>query len=270
MSSNCEPQGPSYPATPRLIDSHCHIDHQAFHDLASTLKACAKQGITDLVVPGLNVQQWQSLIGIHQRHNNLHIAFGCHPWWITPDANLKVFADTLAEYANKKCCIAIGETGIDGLKSIDLGVQQKWFEQHIKIARAANKPLIIHAVKAHPQIQQTLAQYKGKVRGVIHGFSGSAELANHYWRLGFHLGIGGTITYPRGTKAQQAVKELPLEAILLETDAPDMPLHGLQGKPNHPTKIWDIARRVANLRGQPLEEIAAVTTKNCFDLFGIQ
>ncbi|BFM08653.1 TatD family hydrolase [Halioxenophilus aromaticivorans] len=255
--------------TLHFVDSHCHIDAPVFNDIASTLAVCRAQGVQDIVVPGLYEAQWQTLRKLADEHTVLHIACGRHPWWIGENDDLSIFAQALLENAEASCCVAIGETGIDGLRGVDVNLQQRWFEQHLKVAEALNKPIVVHAVRAHPLIQRTLAKYKGLVRGVIHGFSGSPELAQQYWKLGFHLGIGGTITYPRGSKTQQAVKALPLEAIVLETDAPDMPLQGRQGQPNHPVRVLDVAARVAELRQEPLNVIAHQTTANSQRLFDL-
>ncbi|RYZ90248.1 MAG: TatD family deoxyribonuclease, partial [Moraxellaceae bacterium] len=130
-------------------------------------------------------------------------------------------------------------------------------------------PLIIHCRKAHNELLQQLKHYHFEAGGVIHGFSGSYDMAMQYWSMGFRLGIGGTITYERANKTRQAVKRLPLESLVLETDAPDMPLHGKQGEPNSPVNIIAIAQMLANLRGESLEIIAAQTTLNAQQLFKI-
>lgn len=252
---------------PRFIDSHCHIDKSEFTPIDSTLQICHDNRISDLIVPGLHETQWQHLVQLAETHKPIHIAFGRHPWWINNDDDPTEFATTLSDYIERQPCIAIGETGMDGLRATDLTLQQLWFKQHLDAAANTQKPVIIHAVKAHGPIQHTLARYKGQVRGVIHGFTGGVELARQYWKLGFHLGIGGHITYPRGSKTHQAIQSLPLEAFLLETDAPDMPLYGHQGKPNHPVRLIDVAKKVAELKTISLNEVAQITTQNCLDLF---
>ncbi len=256
------------PLTARFIDSHCHIDDPIFSDLPAVLAAAQAYAVEAVVVPGLYESQWQTLQRLSQQYRQLYVAYGRHPWWVNAVDDIECFAQALFDMADQNHCVAIGETGIDGLKPTDLALQQRWFEQHIRIAVELDKPVIVHAVRAHPQIQQTLAKYKGRVRGVIHGFSGSPELAQQYWRLGFYLGIGGTITYPRGSKTQRAVQAMPLEALLLETDAPDMPLHGRQGQANHPRYVAEIARCVARLKGVEVELVAEATASNTSLLFG--
>jgi len=253
-----------------FIDSHCHIDAEAFSDLPSLLNTCQAKGVNDIIVPGLYEAQWLQIQQLAAQFSSLHIAFGRHPWWLKPEDSVEIFTEDLLAQASHPSCIAIGETGIDAAKNINLDLQRRWFEAHIQVAAELNKPLIIHAVRSHPHIQELLKKYRGKARGVIHAFSGSAELAGQYWRLGFYLGIGGTITYPRGSKTQQAVKALPLEALLLETDAPDMPLCGRQGEPNQPYFVVEIAQLVAQLRGESLATIAAATSENCRRLFDIR
>ncbi len=116
---------------------------------------------------------------------------------------------------------------------------------------------------------QLLARLKPAGGGVIHGFTGSLDLARQYWALGFYLGVGGSITYPRANKTRQALASMPLESLLLETDAPDMPLNGFQGTPNSPLKIVNIAQALAALRTETIEDIARQTTENAHQLFNL-
>ncbi|MFT6388683.1 MAG: TatD DNase family protein, partial [Cellvibrionaceae bacterium] len=173
----------------------------------------------------------------------------------------------LEYYLSQEKCVAVGECGLDALIESGLDKQQAIFEQQIQIACKLELPLIIHVRKTHNETLKLLSHYRPKAGGVIHGFTGSVDLAQRYWSLGFYLGIGGSITYPRANKTRKTVKGMPLESLLLETDAPDMPLSGFQGEPNSPLRLPDIAHALAELRQDTFESICHVTTENSRQLF---
>src|SRR5690606_10932943 len=150
-------------------------------------------------------------------------------------------------------CVALGECGLDKLKEVNLEQQQRLFAMQVELASELELPLIIHCCKAHNEVIALLRRHRLPAGGVIHAFSGSTQIAETYVELGFRLGIGGTITYERARKTRQAVANVPLTALLLESDAPDMPLCGRQGERNSPQYLPDIAQVLAQLRGQPLE-----------------
>lgn len=140
---------------------------------------------------------------------------------------------------------------------------------HLQLAIEFNKPVILHSVRAHHYLLPILKKYRPQRGGVIHAFSGSYETAKQYWDAGFYLGIGGTISYERAAKTRAAVQQMPLESLVLETDAPDMPLQGTQGQRNSPEKLLEIAHCLAALRAQSVEQIAQQTSANTWKLFGI-
>ena len=150
-----------------------------------------------------------------------------------------------------------------------MALQCQSLQVHAEIACGLNKPLIIHSVKTHAEVLATLRPLRGKLTGVVHGFSGSYEIAQEYIRLGLAIGVGGTITYKRAQKTRDAVSRLPMDALLLETDSPDMPLAGKQGQPNLPIFLPEVATRLAELRGESIDEIARATTANSRRLFQV-
>lgn len=271
--------------TYELIDTHCHFDADEFADKRSALwQACHACGVKKIIIPGVEPKQWQVAAQLSQTYSGIHYAVGIHPWWIE-----KILPDTLTQGLTQgtaladshdwhislndpsaiQHCVAIGECGLDGRITASLAQQQALFELHLQLAQDYEKPLIIHSVKAHAEILHLLKQYRPPKGGVIHAFSGSLQQAQHYWQLGFYLGIGGTITYERAQKTRHAVTHMPLEALVLETDAPYMPLAGHQGEPNRPDYLPTIAQTLAHLRNQPLDIIARQTTHNAKLLFGI-
>lgn len=280
----------AYPECENLIgeyvDTHCHFDADDFADQQPQLwQACCARGVKTLIIPGVEPAQWQTAAQLSQRYSGIYYAVGIHPWWIEkilPDSLLNNSSSQHSEMlidddwrrdlhtqVSAKNCVAIGECGLDGTITTPMVQQQQLFELHLQLAQELTKPLIIHSVKAHNDVFALLKKYRPRAGGVIHAFSGSLQQAQAYWQLGFYLGVGGTITYERAKKTRHAVTELPLEAIVLETDAPYMPLSGRQGEPNRPDYLPDIAHTLAQLRGQSLHHIAQQTTHNAKHLFGI-
>lgn len=268
-----------------MIDSHCHFDFSVFDaDRTEILQGCAAAGITGIIVPGIQPSQWQPLLSLLTALSRsvspcrLWAAVGVHPWWV--EALQASFKGT--ETAVKPFCkqqlqdalaqphvVAVGECGLDGSLLLPLEQQLPVFEWQLQVAADVGLPLILHGHKAHNEILRLLSHYRPAAGGVIHAFSGSEELARQYWRLGFYLGVGGTITYPRASKTRRAIRAMPLESLLLETDAPDMPLNGYQGQRNSPLRLPQIARCLAELREEPLARIQQQTTHNTRRLFAL-
>lgn len=259
-----------------FFDSHCHFDFTDFdHDRDLIWRECTAQGIRSLIIPGVSPEQWTTAAQVAQK-DNIYLGVGLHPWWIEKEVDTDNFVPSLEKLRQQlinnsalKKCVAIGESGLDAGIETPLALQQQVLEIHLQLAQTIQMPLIIHCVKAHNELLQQLKTYYFPAGGVIHAFSGSYEMAMQYWAMGFRLGIGGAITYERANKTRQAAKQLPIEAILLETDAPDMPLQGMQGERNSPQHIILVAQALADLRGESLEYIAQKTTANAQQLFKI-
>lgn len=260
-----------------FFDSHCHFDFADFdQDRDSIWHKCNALGIGFLIIPGVAPSQWLYAMQIAQQLENIYVGVGLHPWWIAKELqfenlamDLKKLEQQLTQNISIENCIAIGECGLDSLIETPLEIQQRVLAVHLQLAQETQMPLIIHCVKAHNELLQQLKKYQLPAGGVIHAFSGSHEMAEQYWAMGFRLGIGGTITYERANKTRNAVKQLPLESILLETDAPDMPPFGMQGQRNSPENIILIAQTLADFRSESLAQIAMQTTKNAHQLFKI-
>lgn len=260
------------PATSEFFDSHCHFDFSDFDSDRDTIwQQCQAQGVTKMLVPGVAPEQWQKAAQLSAKHQGIYCAAGIHPWWIKDlsagdcDSIERRLREALAEPK----CVAVGECGLDAMIETSLAEQLKVFNRHLQLASELQMPLIIHCRKAHNELLVALKKYSLPSGGVIHGFSGSIEMAENYWSLGFRLGIGGTITYERAYKTREAVKLLPIAAIVLETDAPDMPLQGGQGQRNSPQNIPLVARDLAEIRGESLAAIAYHTTQNACRLFAV-
>ena len=258
------------------IDSHCHFDFEVFNGLRRQEYRRAKiLGMAAMVMPGVSPTQWLTLQTLCQEYQNCYWALGVHPWWIdglTAEVTgaLCHNMDLLAARGLKdKHCVAIGECGLDGKINTPMAFQREIFTEHCRLAEQYKKPMIIHASKAQNDVLQILNAFSLTAGGVIHGFSGSLQQAEQFWQKGFYLGVGGTITYERAQKTRNAVTRLPLEALLLETDAPDMPLAGMQGRINRPSYLPEVAACLAELRAVPISEIYQQTKDNTRRLFNL-
>ena len=250
----------------QLIDSHCHLDVSEFSaDLFETLNRGKKAGVVAFVVPAIDFACWQSLSHLALKYSVLKPAFGLHPMFLERFESSQL--DALPDWLTKPECVAVGECGLDFfIPNFDSALQELVFIEHIKLAKQFGKPLIIHARKSTERVIQLLKQY-GPVTGVIHSYSGSLEQAQQLIKMGFMLGIGGPITYPRSNRIRALVKEIPLEYLLLETDSPDQPLFGEQGQRNEPMHLPKIALAIADARNVPVDLIAEQTTQNALRLF---
>jgi TatD DNase family protein len=250
-----------------LIDSHCHLDAAHFSsDFSEVLYRGLQQKLVAFVVPATDFAAWPRLRELSILYPQIKPAFGLHPTFL--HAHHEQHLHALRHWLQYPECVAIGECGLDFfLPDLAIKQQEYLFIEQIKLAKQYNKPLIIHARKATERVIQLLRCY-GPVRGVIHSYSGSLEQARLLIDLGVYLGIAGAVTYPRSHRIRALVQVIPLEFLLLETDAPDQPLFGEQGRRNEPSHLPKIAQAVADLKKLPMTLIAEHTTQNALRLFG--
>ncbi|WP_053979563.1 TatD family hydrolase [Marinagarivorans algicola] len=269
-----------------FFDSHCHFDFDHFDkDRSAVWQQAQALGLQGVLIPGVTPSQWPQAQLLSQQLQGGLYAIGLHPWWLNAylsqsecDKNDWAINDwaahlvqCMAPFAKDQHCKAIGETGLDACmppsKQVSLDKQQAMVSAHLRCANHFKMPVILHCRKAHNELLACLDQVKPVAGGVLHGFTGSTQLAQNYWRRGLRIGVGGSITYPRANKTRQAIQALPDEALVLETDAPDMPLSGKQGQRNSPEYVPQIAQALAALRGQALDCVAQYTLYNSRKLF---
>jgi TatD DNase family protein len=249
-----------------LIDSHSHIDTDAFDtDRAAVIQRARAAGVCQQMVPAIAADGWQKLAEVCASHEGLFPAYGLHPMFL--DRHDPRHLDDLIEIITREQPLAVGECGLDfHVEGLDHDIQYDYFTRQLEIARDHDLPVIVHARRAFDEVSACFRRV-GKLRGVVHSFSGSAQQANTFWKLGFSLGIGGPVTYPRAHRLREIVAEMPLEFLLLETDSPDQPLHGRQGQRNEPARLAEVLKVVAKLRNQNEAEIAEATSENARRLF---
>ncbi|MFA3790693.1 TatD family hydrolase [Aliiglaciecola sp. SL4] len=254
-----------------MIDSHCHLDFDAFDiDRNEVLNRCSQLGIKKIIIPGTQSSRWQSLIELCERSSMLEYGLGIHPYFINQSEHAHI--DNLITLIEQHSMVrAVGEIGLDfhDTDQHSENKQQDFFTQQLTIAKHYKLPVIIHHRRSHNEIIRTLKQQKFQQSGVIHAFSGSYQQAKSYLDLGFKLGFGGVITYSRARKTRDVLKQLPLSAIVLETDAPDMPICGKQGQRNSPEYLPEIAQHIAVIKDVGVEEVIEQTSANSCELFAL-
>jgi TatD DNase family protein len=251
-----------------LIDSHAHLDDASFDiDRSATLARASDAGVRMVVIPGIDARNWPRIAALCAGHATLFPAYGLHPLFLAnhrPE-HLHVLQDWLA----RGDAVALGEIGLDFfVRDLDPEAQRYYFEAQLDMALERSLPVIVHARRAMEEVLLALRKRPG-LRGVVHSFAGSEQQAQQLCALGFHLGIGGPVTYARAKRLRRVVAQLPLEHLLLETDAPDQPNAGRQGTRNEPAHMLQTLHAIAELRGQSPESIAAATTVNACRLFGL-
>lgn len=269
-----------------LFDSHCHFDFAVFDvDRAEVWERCVSLGVKGLLIPGVSPEQWTVAAQLCEVFPGCCYGVGIHPYWIErqlwyhPEAVIlsELEKDSIGQSLSHaiamrggdgfSACVALGECGLDQRLSVPMSLQQDLLEVHLTMANLHHKPIIIHSVKAHHHLLESLKRCPPRYGGVIHAFSGSLEVAHQFIERGFLLGVGGTITYERAAKTRHALSRVPLSQLLLETDAPDMPLYGQQGQRNSPEYLPHIAHHLAALRGVSVEEVITTTSDNASRLF---
>lgn len=244
-----------------LVDTHCHIDVAAFdNDRAEVLSRCQVAGVARIVVPGIDAKGWDKLQQICAASASLYASFGLHPIYI--EQHNQSDLNALEKRIRDDKPIAVGEIGLDFYHvELDKAQQRAYFEAQLAIAQAAELPVLLHVRKAHDAVLSALK--KSPVRGgICHAFNGSLQQAHTYIDLGFKLGFGGMLTFERSHKLRRLAKQLPLDAIVLETDAPDMTVASHRGQRNSPEYLPECLAALASLRNEPIETIAQQTTTN--------
>ncbi|WP_417223602.1 TatD family hydrolase [Amphritea sp.] len=244
-----------------LIDSHCHLDFPELSaDITAVLARAHIAGVDRFIVPGVTVDNWEGVLNLCAEHPGLYPALGLHPCFLQNDST-EGLIKLEAMLQHCPAIVAVGEIGLDlFIPAADLTAQLAVLVPQLKLAKRFDKPVLLHVRKAHDPLLKQLRQLKLSRAGLVHAFAGSEQQAREYLKLGFKLGIGGAVTYPRAVKLRRLVATLPLDSFVLETDSPDMPLCGYQGQVNYPERVAMVAETVALIRQQPLQEVIDVTT----------
>ena len=255
--------------TPMIFDSHAHYDSSKFNeDREELLNSMEENGVGTIVNSGASWKSVTEVVELAEKYPFIYAAVGLHPDE-GGDLNEERF-----EFLKKQCqhekVVAVGEIGLDYYWDNESHeVQKKWFVKQLELARELNLPVIIHSRDAAEDTLNIMKEHAKGLRGVIHCFSYSKELAEEYIKMGFYIGIGGVVTFKNGKKLKEIAASIPLERILLETDCPYLAPEPHRGKRNSSLYIPHIAQEIADLKGITYEEVVAQTELNAKKLFRI-
>ncbi|MDF0730201.1 TatD family hydrolase [Pseudomonas entomophila] len=256
----------------RLIDTHTHLDFPDFDaDRERLLANATARGVARMVVLGVYQDNWQRVWDLACADERLPAALGLHPVYLEqhrPEhlAQLRQWLERLR--GDPRLC-AVGEFGLDYyLPELDKQRQQALFEAQLQMACDFELPSLLHVRRSHAQVIATLKRYKPVRGGIIHAFAGSYEEAREYIKLGFRLGLGGAATWPQALRLRKTLPRLPLESMVLETDAPDMAPVMFPGVRNSPEHLPEIAEALAGVIGVEVGVLAEVSSRNACEVFG--
>ncbi len=249
-----------------LVDSHAHLDNEAFAgDLPEILRRAREAGVDRIVTIGTDVDSSRRAQALAEAHDDVWFAAGIHPQAADNPGDL----GALRALAAHPRAVAVGETGLDFVKNYSSVPNQKdLFVRHLEIALEADKPVTIHCREAHGDLYPILRAH-APIRGVIHCFSGTWPDAENYLGLNFYLSIAGPVTYPSAKDLREVVQRIPLDRMLLETDCPFLPPQKFRGKRNEPSYVRFAAEEIATVQGLSVEEVMATTSRNARNLFGL-
>ena len=253
-----------------FVDSHAHVQLDNYlPDRDAVLARARNAGVHTILVIGFDPQTSRDAIDLAESHVGLYATVGLHPH------DAKYFEEetlnTFREFASRSKVIALGEMGLDYYRNLSpKSVQRTAFERQLDLAEELDLPVVIHNREAYHDILPILKARQGRVRGVMHCFSGDADTMRHTLDLGFSVGIGGPVTYRKSADLQAVAREVPADRLLVETDCPWLAPQFRRGKRNEPAYVRSIAEKIAELRGISPEEVAEMTTRNFEGLFRVR
>lgn len=255
-------------SSPILVDSHVHLDDERLRpDRQEVINSARTNRIAAQIVPAVSAQHWPRLKVLCDNYEDVYACYGLHPCFYVEhtDEHLR----DLALWLGRESAVGVGECGLDyAMAGADKAQQQHLFSAQLALAREFNLPTVIHAVKAVEDVIRMI-RASGHYCGMVHSFNGSIQQASRLIDLGYMLSFGGAVTYPRAKKLRAMVSQLPLDSLLLETDAPDQAPISHQGQRNETAYLVDIWQAVSELRPEDPHTIAEATTANARRLFGL-
>ncbi|PKN51035.1 MAG: hydrolase TatD [Deltaproteobacteria bacterium HGW-Deltaproteobacteria-13] len=254
-----------------LIDSHAHLEMKEFDsDREEVIKRAGSEGVDFIVTVGTNLKLSLKAVALADQYENIYATVGVHPHDAAKTEKNTLEALKELAGAHRQKVVAYGEIGLDFFRDISPREKQlEIFGRQLELAGELNLPVIIHDREAHKQTLETV-KASGIRRGVFHCFSGDYEMAKECLDLGFYISIPGVVTFDKAKTVQDVAQRLPLSSMLLETDAPYLTPVPHRGKRNEPSFIIHTAKKVAEIKKIPWEEVAQVTARNTMNLFGIK
>lgn len=255
-----------------LFDTHTHLNQEEFDANRSEIISRAREaGVTRMIAVGVSVETSQRCIELANQYPEVHAAVGIQPNYVA-EATADDWAK-IEELATQPGVVAIGETGLDRYwDDSPFDLQQDYFDRHLRLAEKLDLPFIVHMRECDEDILAMLreAHQRGPLRGIMHSFTGSAEMAAECVAMGLHISFAGMVTFKKSQDLRDCAASVPADRLLIETDSPYLSPEPLRGKrPNEPARVRHIAECLAKVRGVPLKEFAEVTTRNACAVFGL-
>ncbi|MCK4709731.1 MAG: TatD family hydrolase [Gammaproteobacteria bacterium] len=252
-----------------LNDSHCHLDDDRFDDdRDQVMQRAFEQGIRHLVIPATTAERWEKVRTTAQTYLGVYASYGLHPMFM--QVHKPEHVAELDAWLDIEDAVAVGECGLDFYQgNSDQQQQLELFRGQLDVALNHHLPVIIHSRKSLDLVLREIRRC-GIGRGVIHSFSGSLQQAEQLVELGFKLGIAATVSFERAKKLREIISKIDINALLIESDAPDQPGAQHRGERNEPAFIVDHLQIMAGLRNMPVDELASKVTQNCVDLFSLK
>ena len=255
-----------------LIDSHAHLDDDRFKGDTEDIIANFENDNLELVINiGADLRSSKNSVELARKHENIYATVGVHPHSAKEmDDDM---LDELRKLAGDEKVLAIGEIGLDyHYDNSPRDLQKKWFIEQIKLAKELDLPISVHSREATQDVFDIISEHAedGKLRGVIHCYSDSVEIAREYLKLGFYISLGGPVTFKNAKTPKEVAKEVPLDRLLIETDSPYLTPEPHRGKRNEPKNVRYVAEKIATLREVSFEKIKNATNENVKTLFNIK
>lgn len=256
-----------------MIDTHAHLNFRQFHeDLEAVIDRCFDGGLEYVINVGTSGVTSQESVNLAERFNSIYATVGVHP---QDTADWEAQRSTIKKLLNHPKVVAVGEIGLDYFRdTVPVEIQAEAFKEQLALALEARKPIIIHCRDAYPDVLAILEEHympylQGRHPGIIHSFAAGPAIAQRFLKLGFCIGINNMVTYPNNMSLVEAVKLIPLERIVVETDAPFLPPAHLRGTRCEPLNVLDAARKVADIKGVALGVVDTATTAAAKLVFNI-
>ena len=250
-----------------MIDSHSHLFEEEFeNDLEDCIKRCKENNVNKILLVGFSYSTNRKALELSKKYDIFYPTAGIHP--DEADNNYLEKIEDLKEFVKNNKVYTIGECGIDyHYTKENAEIQKIIFKAQIELSIEMNLPLIIHMRDATADTYNILKEYKGKIKGVMHCYSGSLEMAYEFIKLGLHISLGGPVTFKNAKEPKEVAKNIPLDKLLIETDCPFLAPTPFRGKRNESSYVKLVAEEIANLRGISFEELEEATENNTKELF---
>ncbi len=254
----------------QLIDTHAHLDFpELYSDLNGVFKRAKDKGVVHIITVGISLETSEKALKLAESFDNVSATAGIHPHGahlLSPEEK-----NQIKDLLSSEFVVAMGEIGLDYYRNYQpQDVQKRCFIEQMEIASESNKPVVFHVRQAFDDFLKIVKPFSRRIKtGIVHCFSGDWQIAKLCLGMGFFISIPGVVTFSKAFMLQNVVKNVPLDSILIETDAPFLAPEPYRGKPNEPSYVWYTAKKIAELRGMDIEEIGAITTRNAIRAFGL-